>query len=114
MAEVIDLPITITETAIAEIKRLQAEDPEKANQVLRIGVKGGGCSGLSYILEFDETNELDQEFTVEGVTIVLDARHGLYVQGMTVDFKNGLNARGFEFINPNAKESCGCGESFSV
>lgn len=114
MAEVINIPVAFTESAIAELKRLQEQDQISAEKALRIGVKGGGCSGLSYILEFDEPNELDQEFFMEGVKIVLDARHALYVQGMTVDFQNGLNARGFEFLNPNAKESCGCGESFSV
>ncbi|MEL6133849.1 MAG: iron-sulfur cluster assembly accessory protein, partial [Bacteroidota bacterium] len=77
-------------------------------------VKGGGCSGLSYILEYDVQGEKDDVFEIEGITVVMDKRHALYVMGMEVDFKHGLNDRGFIFNNPNAKESCGCGVSFST
>ncbi|MEM7366984.1 MAG: iron-sulfur cluster assembly accessory protein [Bacteroidota bacterium] len=114
MTEIQSLPISFTESAIQELKAIRDRDAVSTDKVLRVGVKGGGCSGLSYILEFDDRGEMDQEFEVEGVPIVLDPRHALYVAGMEVDYQRGLNDRGFMFNNPNAKSSCGCGESFST
>ena len=114
MTELIKSPIEFTDNAIAELHAIRDRDEIPAGQVLRIGVKGGGCSGLSYILEFGEKEELDEQYDIAGLPVVLDPRHGLYIQGMKVDYQPGLNSRGFEFINPNAKESCGCGESFST
>lgn len=106
--------INITPSAVAELKNIREKDQLAASKVIRVGVKGGGCSGLSYVLDFDEKTEFDSEFEVDGLTFVLDQRHALYVNGMEVDYQNGLNDRGFIFNNPNASESCGCGTSFSV
>jgi len=82
---------------------------------LRIGIKTTGCSGMAYVLEFvDETNEDDQVFESEGVKVIVDPKSMVYLDGTRVDFaKEGLN-EGFQFINPNAKDECGCGESFTV
>lgn len=114
MTEIQSLPINFTDSAINELKAIREREAVSTDRVLRVGVKGGGCSGLSYVLEFDEAGEMDEYFEVEGVTIVLDPRHALYVSGMEVDYQRGLNDRGFIFNNPNAKSSCGCGESFST
>jgi iron-sulfur cluster assembly protein len=114
MAAVQAPSITFTSSAIEELKNILHEEQIPADQVLRVGVKGGGCSGLSYVLEFDQRGEFDQEFDIEGLTVVLDQRHALYVNGMEVDYQGGLNDRGFIFLNPNAKSSCGCGTSFST
>jgi len=81
---------------------------------LRVGVKGGGCSGFSYILGFDARKEQDQVFEIDGLTILMDKAHGLYLAGMQIEWVDGLNNRGFSFINPNAKSTCGCGSSFSA
>ena len=84
------------------------------SKVLRIGVKGGGCSGLSYVLGFDEKDENDNEYEHEGVPFVMNRSHELYLAGMEIDWENGLNNRGFTFSNPNASSTCGCGSSFGV
>ncbi len=102
--------ITITDKAKSKIEKLRQD----AN-FLRVSVQGGGCSGLSYKLDFD--NELkngDQEFEDKEVKMVLDMKSFLYLAGTELDFSDGLNGKGFNFINPNASRSCGCGESFSV
>ncbi len=109
-----DCPIAITEAALAEIKRLTSSADVQPNQALRIGVKGGGCSGLSYLLAFDDIKPGDKKFEVDGAEIIMDKSHIMYVIGMVVDYGDGLNARGFTFTNPNAKETCGCGTSFSA
>lgn len=106
-------PIALTPAAIAEIKRLKSSTDIQQGQALRIGVKGGGCSGLSYLLAFDEIKPQDNLYEVDGAEIVMDKSHIMYVIGMQVDYGDGLNARGFTFSNPNAKETCGCGTSFS-
>jgi iron-sulfur cluster assembly protein len=85
-----------------------------AGQYLRIGVKGGGCSGLSYVLGFDVQEADDDLFDIDGVPVIMKNAHGIYLFGMEVDFEDGLNARGFVFKNPNATSSCGCGTSFAV
>lgn len=107
-------PIVITPAAIAEIKRLKSSADFKPGQALRIGVKGGGCSGLSYLLEFADILPGDKIYEVDGAEIIIDKSHIMYVIGMEVDYGDGLNARGFTFKNPNAKETCGCGTSFSA
>ena len=81
---------------------------------LRVGVRGGGCSGMSYILGFDRQREQDLEFEVDGIAVVMDKRHGLYLMGTTLDYHDGLDARGFTFENPNATATCGCGSSFAA
>ena len=83
-------------------------------QVLRVGVKGGGCSGMSYILGFDHKQENDQLFEIEGISCVMNRSHEIYLYGMQVDWLDGLNNRGFTFKNPNASNTCGCGTSFAV
>lgn len=85
-----------------------------SNKKLRIGVKGGGYSGLSYVLGFDDVQENYMEFTIEGVPCVMNKSHELYLYGMQIDWENGLNNSGFTFNNPNASSSCGCGSSFAV
>lgn len=107
-------PVQFTETAIAELHRLKSELAADGESYLRIGVKGGGCSGLSYLLAFDKKEEGDREYEVEGISVVMNKAHVMYVLGMVIDWENGLNNRGFTFNNPNAKETCGCGQSFSA
>ena len=107
-------PVTLTPGAIKEISRLvSAEDFDKS-QLLRIGVKGGGCSGMSYVLGFDTKTDKDQEFEIEGISCIMDRSHELYLAGMQIDWQEGLNNRGFTFTNPNASNTCGCGTSFAV
>ena len=107
--------ITLTSAAAQEAKRLIQQE-QKPNVGLRIGVKGGGCSGFSYVLGLEEAvpKQYDQLFEQEGVKVLIDAKSHLYLDGMTIDFKNSLMGGGFEFQNPNAKKSCGCGTSFGV
>ncbi len=106
-------PVTLTESAIKEIRALMGKEGFDTNQVLRLGVKGGGCSGMTYILGFDHKQENDQEFEIEGISCVMDKAHEMYVYGMQVDWNDGLNNRGFTFKNPNASRTCGCGTSFT-
>lgn len=114
METIVQAPLNLTAGAITEVKRLMAEPGFDASQYLRIGVKGGGCSGMTYILGFDKKEDDDQVYDIEGVPVVMKQAHGLYLFGMTVDFEDGLNARGFVFKNPNASSTCGCGSSFAV
>jgi iron-sulfur cluster assembly protein len=114
METTIKTPVQLTEGAIAEIKRLMAEDGFDHNQMLRVGVKGGGCSGMSYVLGFDVKENDDDAFEVAGIPVIMKQAHGIYLVGITVDFEDGLNARGFTFNNPNASSTCGCGTSFAV
>ena len=107
-------PVTLTDGAIKEISRLMSEDGFDKTQKLRIGVKGGGCSGMSYILGFDHQKENDQEFELNGIACIMDKSHEMYLFGMMIDWQNGLNNRGFTFKNPNASATCGCGTSFAV
>jgi iron-sulfur cluster assembly accessory protein len=107
-------PIKLTSGAVQELNRIRQEDGFDASQYLRIGVKGGGCSGLSYVLGFDAKMEDDDVYELEGIPVVMKKAHGIYLLGMEIDFQNGLNARGFTFSNPNASSSCGCGTSFAV
>ncbi len=112
MTEVIEnTPVVFTDAAMAEIKRLSQENP---SQTVRVGVKGGGCTGMTYVLEFDDKAEDDTVFEVDAIPFLMKNSHGIYLQGMTIDFGTGLDARGFIFTNPNASETCGCGQSFAV
>lgn len=110
----IQSPIRITETARLELSRLFSENSNAEELYLRIGVKGGGCSGLSYILALDEKKEGDELHVIDGIPCVISPAHAIYLVGMEVDWKNGLDARGFVFNNPNASSTCGCGTSFAV
>ncbi|MEZ4686454.1 MAG: iron-sulfur cluster assembly accessory protein [Bacteroidia bacterium] len=106
--------IRLSDSAAEEVRRLIADEHIAGDKYLRVGVKGGGCSGLSYILDFDEKKPMDELHEVNGIQVLLDPRHAIYLMGIEVDFQRGLNDRGFIFNNPNAKETCGCGTSFST
>lgn len=110
----VESPVKLTSGAIVELKRLMAEPGFDHEQYLRIGVKGGGCSGLSYVLGFDKPEADDTVYQMEGIPVVMKMAHGIYLMGMEVNFEDGLNARGFTFANPNASSTCGCGTSFAV
>ncbi|MCC7015556.1 MAG: iron-sulfur cluster assembly accessory protein [Planctomycetes bacterium] len=107
--------ITLTERAASEVKRIVAEQKLPEATALRVGVKGGGCSGFSYTLGFDDAvTETDQVYEIDGVRVICDPKSFLYLNGTQIDFEDNLMGRGFKFGNPNAAKSCGCGESFSV
>lgn len=107
--------ITITDKAKQRIVELRQEENRADDHNIRVSVKGGGCSGLMYDLGFDaNVNPADQVFEDKGVKILVDKKSLLYLLGTTLDFTDGLNGKGFQFINPNASRTCGCGESFSV
>lgn len=106
-------PITLTPKALAEVKIIMQDKNVPADYGLRVGVQGGGCSGMSYLLGFDKKKDSDEVYEVDGVLLIMDKKHGMYVMGMEVDFQDGLNARGFTFNNPQAKSTCGCGSSFA-
>lgn len=107
-------PIRLSDRAAREIQKIMSTKQIPAGFGLRVGVRGGGCSGMSYVLGFDKKREHDVEYEVDGILTYVDKRHGLYLLGTTVDYHDGLNARGFTFDNPNAAESCGCGSSFAA
>ncbi len=108
--------VILTETAAREIKTIIQQQELDAEKVrLRVGVKGGGCSGFSYILDLTETQkESDELFEQHGVKIICDPKSLLYLNGVTVDFRDEIMGRGFVFNNPNASSTCGCGSSFHV
>ena len=114
METITAIPVTLTASAIAEVKSLMNEEGFDKTQVLRIGVKGGGCSGMTYVLGFDTKTEKDESFEIAGIDIIMEKTHGIYLMGMEVDWQGGLNSRGFTFNNPNASKTCGCGTSFAV
>ncbi len=108
--------LILTETAAREVRTIIQQQELDADKVrLRVGVKGGGCSGFSYILDLTETQkDTDEVFEQHGIKIIVDPKSLLYLGGVTVDFKDEIMGRGFVFNNPNATASCGCGSSFSV
>jgi iron-sulfur cluster assembly protein len=110
------MALILTERAAQEVKTIfgqQKLDP--AATFLRMGVKGGGCSGFGYSLDLTETkSDLDEEFELHGIKVVCDPKSYLYLNGTTLDFKDEIMGRGFVFNNPNATSSCGCGNSFSA
>lgn len=107
-------PITLTEGAVKQLNRIFKEQSIPDDHGLRIGVKGGGCSGFTYVLGFDKKNEKDDEFEIGGLKVFMEKSHAIYLLGMEVDWVEGLNNRGFSFNNPNADSTCGCGTSFSA
>jgi iron-sulfur cluster assembly protein len=107
-------PVQFTDNAISEVERLMNRPDFESGKFLRVGVKGGGCSGMTYVLGFDEKVEQDELYTYKGIPFIMDRSHGMYLYGMEIDWQDGLNARGFVFNNPNASKTCGCGTSFSV
>lgn len=107
-------PIQLTEGAIRQLKRIQQTESIPAEYGLRVAVEGGGCSGFSYKLGFDEEKANDQSFEIEGLKVLMQKSHGIYLLGMEIDWVEGLQNRGFSFNNPNASSTCGCGTSFSA
>jgi len=110
----VQAPITLTDGAINQLRKIMSKQDIPANYGLRVGVKGGGCSGFSYLLGFDEAKDKDDIFEVNGIRVLMQKAHTMYLMGMEIDFVEGLNNRGFSFNNPNADETCGCGTSFSA
>jgi iron-sulfur cluster assembly protein len=107
--------ITVSEKAYNRILQLKSEEGRSESDHIRVSVKGGGCSGLMYDLSFDaQPGAGDHVFEDRGVKVFVDKKSLLYLVGTTLDFSDGLNGKGFQFINPNASRTCGCGESFSV
>lgn len=107
-------PIGLTQGAVEQLQQIRREENIPEEYGLRVGVKGGGCSGFSYILGFDVPQEQDDVFYLDGFKIIMNKAHAIYLLGMEVDFVNGLDNRGFTFNNPNATSTCGCGTSFSA
>ena len=114
METMIQPPVVFTDGAVAELKKLMRDDVSAQGKRLRVGVKGGGCSGMTYVLRFDDQTEKDMEFDIQGVPCIIDPSHEMYLFGMEIEFEGGLNSRGFTFNNPNASKTCGCGTSFAV
>lgn len=107
--------IQVTDKAKEKLIQLRKEEDHSEENIIRVAVQGGGCSGLMYQLDFDsEIKEDDKIFEDQGIKILVDKKSILYLLGTTLDFSGGLNGKGFQFINPNASRTCGCGESFAV
>lgn len=110
------MAVILTERAAKEVKRVLEEQKYDAATLLRVGITGGGCSGFSYSLGFDKNYDAkaDSKYDYHGVSVVVDKKSALYLDGTTVDFYDGLEKRGFTFENPNAVKTCGCGSSFQA
>jgi len=107
--------ITVTPKAIAQAKAVMAHEHPDSSMGLRVGVKGGGCSGLSYVLDFEKEPRVDDKvFEFDGQRVFMDPKSAIYLKGTQLDFSDGLNGTGFTFVNPNAQRTCGCGSSFGV
>ena len=106
--------VILTDKAITQVQKIMETTPPEKGFGLRVGVIGGGCSGLSYSIEFSEKKESDNVFEYGNFILLVDPKSGIYLKGTTIDFKDGLNDKGFVFVNPNADNTCGCGESFSI
>ena len=107
--------ITLTPKAISQAKTLMAQESSDETMGLRVGVKGGGCSGLSYVLDFEKEPRTDDKvFEFDGLRVFMDPKSAIYLKGTQLDFSDGLNGTGFTFVNPNAQRTCGCGSSFGV
>lgn len=107
------LPISITSSAVSQLKKIKKSENIPEEHGLRVGIKGGGCAGFSYVLGFDSQGESDDVFEIDGLTVFMQKAHAIYLLGMEIDWVEGLNNRGFSFNNPNATSTCGCGTSFS-
>ncbi|HXH73672.1 MAG TPA: iron-sulfur cluster assembly accessory protein [Bacteriovoracaceae bacterium] len=106
--------ISITDKALAQIKTIAQTENLDGTKGLRLAVTGGGCSGLSYKIEFGSEKERDNILSFDGIKVLIDPKSVIYLKGIVLDFKDGLNGKGFVFDNPNAKNTCGCGESFTI
>lgn len=107
-------PVQLTERAADQIRKIRSDENLDEDLHLRVAVEGGGCSGLSYKLGFDHKSEEDEVIVSQGIEVIVAEKHMMYLKGMSVDYPDGLNARGFTFDNPNASETCGCGSSFAT
>jgi len=108
-----EFPITVSEKALAQVRKLLTKDG-RAEAFLRVGVKGGGCSGLEYVMKLDTSRKaIDLEFDFDGVKVVCDAKSAVYLRGSVLEYTGNLIGGGFKFDNPNAGRSCGCGTSFT-
>jgi len=110
----VDKAVLLTERAARQVRKIRQDEATPDDQYLRVGVKGGGCSGMSYVLGFDHKNNFDIQIEREGIQVIVDKRHLMYLSGTVVDFRDGLDARGFTFENPQATDTCGCGSSFAT
>jgi len=108
------LPVSLTPGAVTAIQKLMERPDFDKSQRLRVGVKGGGCSGMTYVLGFEFPTDRDQLFEIAGVPCMMEKAHEIYLLGIEVDWHDGLDNRGFTFSNPNASKTCGCGTSFAV
>jgi iron-sulfur cluster insertion protein len=106
--------VALSEKAAEKVKEIRGEENIEESYALRLKVQGGGCSGFSYDLYFDQAQETDQSFDVKGVKLICDQMSLMYLMGTEVDYVEGLHGAGFKFNNPNVKSTCGCGSSFSV
>jgi iron-sulfur cluster insertion protein len=110
----LDTLVGLTPLAATKVNEIRDAEAIEADMGLRLRVVGGGCAGFSYDLYFDAATEVDQQFTVEGVKVVVDEMSLMYLVGTQIDYVEGLQGAGFKFQNPNVKSTCGCGSSFSV
>lgn len=106
--------VTVTDRAAREIRSIFEREQPAVGVGLRLGVVGGGCSGLSYAMDFSERRDNDNVLVLDGFEVLLDPKSAIYLKDVTLDFEDGLKGKGFVFKNPNATNTCGCGESFSV
>lgn len=107
--------ISLTAKAAEQVRKVKADNKIPEAYALRLGIKGGGCSGFTYVLAFDEKPKADdREFTIQGLNVYVDPKSLNFLSGTTLDFSDGLSGRGFVFNNPNAQKTCGCGNSFGV
>lgn len=106
--------ISITDKALEQIQVISRAENADGSRGLRLAVTGGGCSGLSYKIEFSDKKEKDNVLDFNGIKVLIDPKSVIYLKGIVLDFKDGLNGKGFSFDNPNAKNTCGCGESFTI
>ena len=106
--------VFITPTAATKVNEIRNTEAIETNMALRLRVVGGGCAGFSYDLYFDEAAEVDRQFEIQGVKVVVDEMSLMYLVGTEIDYVEGLQGAGFKFQNPNVKSTCGCGSSFSV
>lgn len=107
-------PVQLTERAAKQVQKIRSAENLEDELRLRVAVEGGGCSGLSYKLGFDYKTDEDEVLVSHGIEILVDPKHVMYLKGISVDYPDGLDARGFTFDNPNATETCGCGSSFAT
>jgi iron-sulfur cluster insertion protein len=107
-------PVALTAKAAEKVKEIRSEENIEDSYALRLKVQGGGCSGFSYDLYFDQQQDIDQSFECHGVKLICDQMSLMYLMGTEIDYVEGLHGAGFKFNNPNVKSTCGCGSSFSV